>query len=169
MGRWASFFSQCRISMCYHGSVVTFIHCTTVNHFILHLLPFLFDWLMKRWEIVKEVLTNCNGFTTYTYYIHHTNGRMHMNMILSFRSKRSSPVESECDNPGLSNTMFTLSSDISDLVKFYLQTVPVIEGAHIYILQIFNWADDNRVMAIFINCLTKYWLVVSLVTVSIAS
>ena len=35
------------------------------------LLPFLTDWLMKRWEIVKDVLINCKGF----HLLHHKNGR----------------------------------------------------------------------------------------------
>ena len=30
------------------------------------LLPFLFDWWMRRWEIAEEVLMNC---TPYTYYV----------------------------------------------------------------------------------------------------
>ena len=42
----------------------TLLYSTIKIHYSL--LPFLFDWLKKSWEIAEEVSTNC---THYTYYI----------------------------------------------------------------------------------------------------
>ena len=41
------------------------------------LLLFLFDWLLKRWEITKVMLINCNSF----YLLRYASGQMHMKMI----------------------------------------------------------------------------------------
>ena len=67
--------------MCYHGSVVP-IKIYPLHHdesFHSSLPLFLFDWLLKRWEITKVVLINCNCFQL----LCHTSGQMHVNMIIS--------------------------------------------------------------------------------------
>ena len=66
--------------MRYHGSVVP-IKIYPLRHdesFHSSLLLFLFDWLLKRWEITKAVLINCNGF----WLLRHASGQMHVNIII---------------------------------------------------------------------------------------
>ena len=72
---------QQRISIRYHRSVVpikTYPLCHSES-FHPSLLFLLYYWSQKRWEIAKEVSINCNGF----YLLCHTNGQMHISMIIS--------------------------------------------------------------------------------------
>ena len=60
-------FSQHKISTHKHRSVVP-IKIHPLHHdesFHPSLLPFLFDWWTKRWEIAEEVLMNCMAYTHY--------------------------------------------------------------------------------------------------------
>ena len=76
----ASFFSQCRIYWRATTDLLfwlRFIHCTMHSEFFHPLLLlFLFDWLMKMWEITEVVSINCNGF----YLLRHASGQMHVNI-----------------------------------------------------------------------------------------
>ena len=72
--------------MHYHGSVVL-IKISPLHHdesFHSSLLLFLFDWLLKRWEITKVVLIK---LTASSYYVTQVakcaSGQMHVNMIIS--------------------------------------------------------------------------------------
>ena len=64
---------------CRHKSVVQlrFIHCAMMSPFNLSSV-FLFEWWMKRWQIVEEVLMNYNGL-----YHTVTNSQIHMYIIAS--------------------------------------------------------------------------------------
>ena len=64
----ASYFSQCKISTCYHRFVdlITIYPLRHSDSFYLLLVLFLFDWWLNRWEIAEEVLMDC---TTYICYI----------------------------------------------------------------------------------------------------
>ena len=57
------------------------------NYFTMHgksfhpsLLPFLFTWWMKRWEIVEDA---CVDELYGLYLLHHANGQMHVYLIAS--------------------------------------------------------------------------------------
>ena len=68
--------------MCYHRSVVAvkiYPLCLSKSFHPL-LLLFLFDWLMKWWQITKLVSINYYGFYS---LLHHTSGQMHVNVIIS--------------------------------------------------------------------------------------
>ena len=50
-----------------------------LESFHLSLFLFLYDWLLKRWEITKVVSVNCNGF----HLLRYTSRQMHVNKIIS--------------------------------------------------------------------------------------